>query len=94
MTVIKGLLLTWFLTSSTADAVSTELALRRPGITEVNPLMRGGITERMALRGGATTGATYLFIKLWPNHPRLTAIAISAVSGEFTVLTIHNRRIH
>lgn len=89
----KGLILTWFLTSSTADAVSTELALRRPNTVEVNPLMQGGLPERATLRVGATLGATYLFVKLWPNHPKLTAIAVSAVSSEFTVLAIHNMRV-
>jgi hypothetical protein len=44
--------------ANAGDLVSTELALRNPKVQEANPVMRGGLGERLALKLGTTAALT------------------------------------
>lgn len=76
--------------STSADLITTEMALRRPGLYEANPLMQSPYA-----RIGLKTLSTTLIIKtrhklIKEGHKKTANILTGIACGFFTILAINN----
>jgi hypothetical protein len=72
-----------------ADIISTERALRRPGVHEANPIMRG-TTRRIAIKAAGAVTVTLLQRKLGTSHPKIAAVTTWGLNGVYGGIVIHN----
>ncbi len=78
--------------SSAGDAVSTELALSRPGIRETNPLMQ--ITEiRVGAKIAGTAFVWWITEWLHRRHPRIAWVVRVVGVTAFSYATQNNLRL-
>lgn len=86
--MLKIIWLTWSLTTA-ADLTSTHIALSRPGVVEVNPMLQSPATRDVIVGSESALGA-FACQKLRRDHPRW-AIGLTIAAGGFhTWATIHN----
>lgn len=72
------------------DALSTEIALKRPGTYEANPLMRGGPAGRLGIKAGATIGSGLLLDLLAKSHPKVADVIGFGAGGTAGALGVRN----
>lgn len=90
---VHGVALGAFVASSTADLVTTERALARPGTREVNPVLAGPPAQRVATKLALTSAVTWLVWRLGQTHPRAAAIVGLAGAGAFSAAAVHNAHV-
>lgn len=66
---------------SLADGMTTVAALKRPGTSEMNPLLSGGTAELIAMKGGTTAALLWAMRQLAKQGHPTAAKAIGYVGG-------------
>ena len=84
-------------TSTTADVISTRLALMRcTKCIEGNPIMRpfaGSTVALSAIQGAGNTGLFLMSLKFKEHHKKTWWIPLAAYIGFHTFAAIHNSKI-
>ena len=90
--MLKALILSLALANA-ADVASTEWALKKPGVVEANPIMRGGGGGRVGLKAGATVGQGFILYKLNKKHPTITKWIGVGLIAVPTIAAVHNMQV-
>ncbi len=76
-----------------ADAVSTELALQRPGVREANPVMGASSAQRIAVKAAGTAAQVWVVRKIGARRPKLAKVLGYSVGAFHCGIAAHNLRV-
>lgn len=76
-----------------ADLVSTELAVRRAGIVEANPIMGRSPGQRVAVKAAATAAQVWMVQRIGRTHPTVAKVLGYGIGGLMGSVALHNARI-
>lgn len=75
------------------DALSTEIALQRPGVREGNPVMGQSMPQRLIVKTLSTSAMVYLTKRLARRHPTRARVIGYGISAVMSAVAVHNFRM-
>lgn len=75
-----------------ADTVTTEIALRRPGYVELNPVLGDSRARRVAVSWSVRGAAYIVFRRVGRKHPRLANVGLALGAGVGCAAAVANAR--
>ena len=75
------------------DALSTEIALQRPGVREGNPFMGQSMPQRLIVKTLTTAATVYLTRTLAKRHPTVARVLGYSIGGALSAVAVHNFRM-
>jgi len=84
--------ITAVIAGNVADLVSTEIALSRGGVHEVNPLMQT-TARRVAAKAGATAFTVWAVKRIAPKSPKVAAVVGYSLGAVMGGIAVRNYRV-
>ena len=75
------------------DALSTEIALQRPGVHAVNPILGQSLPRRLMVKSLGTVATVYLTRTFAKRHPTVARVLGYSIGGALSVVAVHNVRM-
>lgn len=78
------------ITGNVLDAVSTEIALQRPGLREANPILGQSMPRRLAIKAAGTAAQVWVVRRMGKEHPKAAKVFGYAIGAWFGGVAVWN----